>query len=73
MLFGIFVFSFCPVQLEFSSGFPMTKLFYLAKVEDSQNIQIKRFSDELGEIHYAEGTSLFSVAFGNVEQAVGDY
>lgn len=51
----------------------MTKQFYLAKVEDSQNIQIKRFSDELGEVHYAAGTSLFSVAFGNAEQAVGDY
>lgn len=40
-----------------------TKQFYLAKGEDSQNTKIKRFSDELGEIHYAEGTSLFSVAF----------
>lgn len=51
----------------------MTKQFYSAKVEDSQNTQIKRFSDGLEEIHYAEGTSLFSVAFGKVEQAVGDY
>lgn len=70
---GFLFFSFRPVQLEFSSGFPMTKQFYLAKVEDGQNIQIKRFSDELGEVHYAEGTSLFSVAFGSAEQAVGDY
>lgn len=51
----------------------MMEQFYSAKVEDSQNTQMKRFSDELGEMHYAEGTSLFSVAFGKVEQAVGDY
>lgn len=51
----------------------MMEQFYSAKVEDSQNTQIKRFSDELGEIHYAEGTSLFSAAFGKVEQAVGNY
>jgi len=45
----------------------------LAKVENSQNTQIKRFSDELGEIHYAEDTPLFSVAFGKVVHVVGDY
>lgn len=51
----------------------MTEEFYSARVEDSQNTQMKRFSDELGEMHYAKGTSLFSVAFGKVEQAVGDF
>lgn len=51
----------------------MTEQFYSARVEDSQNTQMKRFSDELGEMHYAKGTSLFSVAFGKVEQAVGDF
>lgn len=60
LLSGIFVFSFCPIQLEFSSVFPMTKQFSSAKVEDGQHIQIKRFSDELREIHYAEGTIMFS-------------
>lgn len=51
----------------------MMERFYSVKVEDSQNTQVKRFSDELGEIHYAKGTSLFSVAFAIVEQAIGDY
>lgn len=73
LFFQVSVFSFCHVQLKFLSGFTMTKLFYSAKVEDSQNTQIRRFSDELGETHYAEGTSLFSEAFGEVEQAAGDH
>lgn len=71
--FWFLFFPFRPVQFKFSSGFTMTEQFYSAKVEVSQDTQMKRFSDELGEIHYAERTSLFSVAFGKVEQAVGDY